>query len=93
MEDLLELNEIASETKTEIILPKSNKTIWACTPLVLMGTEMNVMTEPLHQTDKALTLGLHVIPSYDTYNCGSQKMTIHLLLPRTTPSLSRKEQW
>ena len=48
MEDLLELNEIASATETEIILPTSNKTIQACTPLVLMRTKMNVMTEPLH---------------------------------------------
>ena len=47
MKGLLELNEIASVTKTEIILPRSNKTIWACTPLVLMRTKINVMTEPL----------------------------------------------
>ena len=78
MEDLLELNKIASATKTEIILPRSNKTIQAHTPLVLMGTKMNVMTEPLHQTDKALPRELHVHPSYGTYNCGSQKMTIQL---------------
>ena len=78
MEDLLELNEIASATKTEIIPPRCNKTIWAHTPLVLMGTQMNVMTEPLHRTDKALPRGLHVHPSYGTYNCGSQKMTVQL---------------
>ena len=78
MEDLLKLNEIASATKTEIILPRSNKTIQACTPLVLMGTKMNVMTEPLHQTDKVLPHGLHVHPSYGAYNCGSQKTTIQL---------------
>ena len=78
MEDLLELNEIASATKTEIIPPRSNKTVWACTPLVLMGTKMNVMTEPLHWTDKALPQGLHVYPSYGTDNFGSQKMTIQL---------------
>ena len=68
IEDLLELNEVASAIKTEIILPRSNKTIKACTPLVLMGTSMNVMTEPLHRTDKALPQGLHVHPSYGTYN-------------------------
>ena len=78
MEDLLELNEIASATKTEIILPRSNKTICTHTPLVLMGTKMNVMTEPLHRTDKALPWGLHVCPSYGMYNCCSQKMTIQL---------------
>ena len=78
MEDLLKLNEIASATKTDIIPPRSNKTIGACTPLVLMGTKMNIMTEPLHQTDKALPQGLHVHPSYGTYNCGSQKMTVQL---------------
>ena len=55
MEDLLEQNKIASAIKTEIILPRSNKTIQACTPLVLTGTKMNVMTEPLHWTDKALS--------------------------------------
>ena len=54
MEDLLELNEVASAIKTEIIQPRSNKTIKAHTPLVLMGTSMNVMTKPLHQTNKAL---------------------------------------
>ena len=78
MEDLLELNELASPTKTEIILLRSNKTIRAHTPLVLMGTKMNVMTEPLHQTDKALSCGQHVHPSYGTYNCGSQKTMVQL---------------
>ena len=54
MEDLLELNEVASAIKTEIIPPQLNKTIKAHTPLVMMGMSMNIMTEPLHQTDKAL---------------------------------------
>ena len=48
MEDLLILSEVASAIKTEIILPQSNKTIKAHSPLVLMGTSMNMMTEPLH---------------------------------------------
>ena len=48
MEDLFELNEVPSTIKTEIIPPRLNKTIKACTPLVLMGTSMNIMTEPLH---------------------------------------------
>ena len=48
MEDLLKLNEVASAIKTEIIPPQSNKTIKARTPLVLMGTSMNMMMEPLH---------------------------------------------
>ena len=39
---------------------------------------MNVMTEPLHQDDKALPRGLHVHPSYGTYNCSSQKTTVQL---------------
>ena len=78
MEDLLELNEVASAIKTEIILPRSNKTIKAHTQLVLMGTSVNVMTEPLHQTDKALPQGLHVHPNYGTCNCGSQRMTVQL---------------
>ena len=54
MEDLLKLNEIASTTRTDIIPARSNKTIWTHTPMVLTGAKMNVMTEPLHQTDKAL---------------------------------------
>ena len=78
MEDLLELNKVASAIKTETILPQSNKTIKAHTPLVLMGTSMNVMTEPLHQTKKALPQGLHVHPSYGTYTCGSQRTTVQL---------------
>ena len=78
MEDLLELNQLVSATKTEIIPPRSNKTIKAHTLLVLMGTSMNVMTEPLHQNDKALPQGLHVRPSYGTYNCSSQKTTVQL---------------
>ena len=78
MEDLLELNEVASAIKTEIIPPQSNKSIKACTPLILMGTSMNIMTEPLHRTDIALPQGLHVHPSYGTYNCGSQRTTVQL---------------
>ena len=78
MEDLLKLNELVSATKTEIIPPQSNKTIKVHIPSVLMGTSMNVMTEPLHQDDKALPQGLHVCPSYGTYNCGSWKRTVQL---------------
>ena len=48
MEDLLELNEIASTTRTEIIPARSNKTIQAHTPLILTGAKMNVITEPVH---------------------------------------------
>ena len=54
MEDILELNELASAIKTEVIPPQLNKAIKACTQLVLMGTSMNVMMEPLYQTSKAL---------------------------------------
>ena len=43
-----------------------------------MGTSMNVMTEPLHQNDKALPQGLHVHPSYGMYNCSSQKTMVQL---------------
>ena len=78
MEDLLELSELVSATKTEVIPPHLNKTIKACTPLVLMGTSMNMMTQPLHQNDKALPRGLHVDPSYGTYNCSSWKTTVQL---------------
>ena len=78
MEDLLKLNELASATGTEIIPSRSKKTIKAHTPLVMMGTSMNVMTEPLHQNDKALPQGLHVCPSYGTYNWGSWKTMVQL---------------
>ena len=78
MEDLLELNELVSATETEIIPPRLNRTIKAHTPLFLMETSMNMMTEPLHQDDKALPRGLHVHPSYGTYNCDSQKTTVQL---------------
>ena len=47
MGDLLERNKLISMTWTEIIPPRSNKTIKGRIPLVLMGTHMNVMTEPL----------------------------------------------
>ena len=43
-----------------------------------MGTSMNVMMEQLHQINKALPQGLHVHPSYGTYNCGSQRTTVQL---------------
>ena len=54
MENLLELNELAITIRTEIIPPQYNKTIKARTPLVLMGTCMNVITKPLHWDGKAL---------------------------------------
>ena len=54
MEDLLKLSELASTVRTEIIPPQSNKTIKARIPLVLMGTHMKMLTEPLHQDDRAL---------------------------------------
>ena len=54
MGDLLELNELVSTIRTEIIPPQSNKTIKARTVLVLMGVCINVMMEPLHWNDKAL---------------------------------------
>ena len=39
---------------------------------------MHVMMEPLHRNDKALPQGLHVQPSYNTYNCGSRKTMVQL---------------
>ena len=78
MEDLPELNKLASTTRTEIIPPRSNKTIKAHTPLVLMGTSMNVVMGPLHQNEKALPQGLHVCPSYGMYICGSWKTMVQL---------------
>ena len=48
MKDLLELDELVSTIRTEVIPSQSNKTIKARTPLVLMGVRVNVITEPLH---------------------------------------------
>ena len=87
MEDLLELNELASTVRTEIIPPQSNKTIKTQTPLVLMGTCMNMIREPLHQDDKMLPRGL---PSYGTYNCGSQKTDVQLYNTKDHPIILKK---
>ena len=54
MKDLLELDELVSTVQTEVIPPRSNKTIKVCTPLVLLGVRVNVITEPLHQDEEAL---------------------------------------
>ena len=90
MEDLLKLNELVSATKTEIIPPQSNKTIKAHTLLVLMGTSMNIMTEPLHWNEKALLQGLHVCPSYGMYNCSSQKTTVQLYKTKDHTTVIKK---
>ena len=90
MEDLLKLNELVNATKTEIIPPQLNKTIRAHNPLVLMGTSMNMMTEPLHQNDKALPRGLHVCPNYGTYNCSSQKTTVELYNTKDHATVTKK---
>ena len=59
--------------------------------MVLMGTSMNVMTESLHLTDKALPQGLYVHPSYDTYNCGSQKTMVQLYNTKDHTIVIKKE--
>ena len=55
-----------------------------------MGTHMNVITEPLHQDDKALPWGLHVRPSYGMYNCGSQKTDVQLYNTKDHPIVLKK---
>ena len=90
MEDLLELNELVTTIRTEIIPSQSNKTIKARTPLVLMEVHMNVMTEPLHWNDKVLPRGLHVQPSYSTYNCGSRKTDVQLYNTKDHPIVLSK---
>ena len=90
MEDLLELNELASTVRTEIIPPQFNKTIKARTPLVLMGTHIKVITEPLHWYDNALPPELHVRPSYGMYNCGSQKTDVQLYNTKDHPIVLKK---
>ena len=56
-----------------------------------MGTHMNVITEPLHWDDKALPQGLHVRPSYGTYNCGSQKTDVQLYNTKDHPIILKKQ--
>ena len=77
MEDQLELNKIASATKRSFclgLIKLSMLTLhWFSWEI-----KMNVMTEPLHWIVKSLPGRLHVHPSYCTYNCGSQKMTVKL---------------
>ena len=90
MEDLLKLNKLVSTIRTEIIPPWSKKTIKAQTLLVLMGVHMNVMTEPLHWNDKVLPQGLHVQPSYSTYNCGDRKTDVQLYNTKDHPIILSK---
>ena len=52
-----------------------------------MGMSMNVMMEPLHQTNKALPRGLHVRTSYGMYNCGSQRITIQMVATNELPEM------
>ena len=90
MEDILELNEVVSAIKTEIIPPRSNKTIKAHTPLVLMGTSMNVMMEPLHRTNKALKDCIYAPAMAHTIVALRGQLFSSIVL-RTMPLLSRKE--
>ena len=90
MEDLLKLNELVSTVRTEIIPPRPNKTIKAQTLLVLMGVFLNIMTEPLHQNDKALPRGLHVQPNYSMYNCGNRKTDVQLYNTKDHPIVLSK---
>ena len=90
MEDLLELNEVASAIKTEIILPRSNKTIKAHTPLILMGMSMNIMTEPLHQMDKvSLEDCMYILVMVHT-TVAVRGQPSNSIIPRTMPLLLRK---
>ena len=90
MEDLLEMNEIMVTIQTEIIPPRSNKTIKAHMPLVLFGMSMNVITEPLHRNNKALPQGFHELPSYTTYNCGSRQTMFQLYNTRDHAIILKK---
>ena len=51
---------------------------------------MNIITKPLHQDVKALPRGLHVRPSYGTYNCGSQKTDVQLYNTKDHPIVLKK---
>ena len=90
MKDLLKLDELVHTVWTEVIPPRSNKTIKARTPLVLLGVRVNVITKPLHQDDKALPQGLHIRPSYSTYCCGSQRTDVQLYNTKDHPIILQK---
>ena len=51
---------------------------------------MNVMMEPLHRNDKVLPRGLHVQPSYSTYNCGNRKTDVQLYNTKDHPIVLSK---
>ena len=76
--NLLDVDELV-KVKTRIVIPAStNRLVKAKTDLVLLGTKMLVMAEPLKATDPALPPGVHVRPCLTEYHMGSQSITIEL---------------
>ena len=57
MEDLLDIDEVIHAVNTVVIPPSANRIIKGQTSLVLFGTKMNVVTEPLKRGDPPLPRG------------------------------------
>ena len=57
MEDLLDIDEIIHAVNMVVIPPRTSRIIKGQTSLVLFGTKMNVMTEPLKRGDLPLPEG------------------------------------
>ena len=78
MEDLLDINEVIHAVNTVVIPPRASRIIKGQTSLVLLGTKINVATEPLKSRDPPLPRGLHLQPCHTRYNSGSQKVHVAL---------------
>ena len=90
MEDLLDINEVIHTVNTVVIPPRASRTIKGQTFLVLFGTKMNVVTEPLKRGDLPLPRGLHLWPSHARYNCGSQEVHVALYNTKDQPVVIQK---
>ena len=90
MEDLLDIDEVIHAVNTVVIPPRTSRIIKGETSLVLFGTKMNVVTEPLKRGDPPLPRGLHLWPSHARYNCGSQKVHVALYNMKDQPVVIQK---
>ena len=90
MEDLLDIDTFIHAVNTVVIPPRSSRIIKGWTSLVLFGTKMNVVTEPLKRGDLPLPRGLHLWPSHTRYNCESQKVHVALHNMKDQPVVIQK---
>ena len=90
MEDLLDIDEVIYVVNTVVIPPWQNRIIKGWTSLVLFGTKINVVTEPLKRGDLPLPHGLYLRSSHMMYNCGSQKIHVSLYNTKDQPMIIQK---